>query len=211
MRLFSPSAFTAAPNCTPWQMAGLLVRTGAENRVLSGTQVQQIANTRMTGNYEAEPVPGATRDDLDPDVLREFMDVWQERQGRPITRPIDDVLVEMGWILPSGQPTVAGVLLFGKNPSVFIPRCGITFVRFEGVQVRKSDGDRSYGRRVEVNGHLADVIKRTWDIIQEEIRTRCCCARIKAGGTVGLSTDGDPRGVGQCCRPPRLSHPRTGD
>jgi len=148
----------------------VLVRTGAENRVLSGTQVQQIANTRMTGNYEAEPVPGATRDDLDPDVLREFMDVWQERQGRPITRPIDDVLIEMGWILSSGQPTVAGILLFGRNPSVFIPRCGITFVRFEGVQVRKSDGDRSYGRRVEVNGHLADVIKRTWDIIQEEIR-----------------------------------------
>ena len=115
----------------------VLVRTGAMNRVLSGTQVQQIAKTRMTGNYEAEPVPGAYRDELDPDVLREFVDVWQERQGRPITRPIDDVLVEMGWLLPSGQPTVAGLLLFGKNPSIFLPRCGITFVRFEGAQVRQ--------------------------------------------------------------------------
>ena len=116
----------------------VLVRTGAVNRVLSGVQVQQIASTRMMGNYEAEPVPGADRDDLDSEVLREFLDVWQERQGRPITRPIDDVLVEMGWILPSGQPTVAGILLFGKNPPVFLPRCGITFVRFEGMQVRKA-------------------------------------------------------------------------
>jgi len=149
----------------------VLVRTGATNRVLSGMQVQQIARTRMTGDYEAEPVPGADRDDLDPEALQEFLDVWQERQGRPITRPIDDVLAEMGWILPSGQPTVSGILLFGKNPSVFLPRCGITFVRFEGTQVRKVGGDRSYGRRVEINGHLADVIKRTWDIIQEEIRT----------------------------------------
>jgi ATP-dependent DNA helicase RecG len=149
----------------------VLVRTGAENRVLSGVQVQQIASTRMTGNYEAEPIPGAERDDLDPDVLREFLEVWQERQGRPITRPIDDILVEMGWIMPSGQPTVAGLLLFGKNPSMFLPRCGITFVRFEGTQVRKVNGDRSYGRRVETNGSLADVIKRTWDIIQEEMRS----------------------------------------
>ena len=148
----------------------VLVRTGAVNRVLSGTQVQQIASTRMIGNYEEEPVPGATRDDIDPDVLREFLEVWQERQGRPITRPIDDVLAEMGWILPSGQPTVAGILLFGKNPSGFLPRCGITFVRFEGTQVRTTGGDRSYGRRVEIKGPLADVIKRMWDIIQEEIR-----------------------------------------
>jgi ATP-dependent DNA helicase RecG len=148
----------------------VLVRTGAVNRVLSGTQVQQIASTRIAGNYEAEPVPGAKRDDLDPDVLKSFIEVWQERQGRPLTRPLDDLLVEMGWILSSGQPTVAGLLLFGKNPSVFIPRCGITFVRFDGTQIRKADGDRSYGRRVEISGSLANVIKRMWDIIQEEIR-----------------------------------------
>ncbi|MDF1513549.1 MAG: ATP-binding protein [Anaerolineae bacterium] len=149
----------------------ILVRTGTENRVLTGTQVQQIAKTRLTGNYESEPVPGATREDIDPEVLREFTEVWQERQGRPITRPIDDVLVEMNWLLPSGQPTVAGLLLFGRNPAVFLPRCGITFVRFDGTQVRLQGVERSYGRRVEVNGHLADVIKRTWDIIQEEIRS----------------------------------------
>jgi ATP-dependent DNA helicase RecG len=148
----------------------VLVRTGAVNRVLSGTQVQQIATTRLTGNFEAEPVPGAERNDFDPEILRMFLDVWQDRQGRPMTRPVDDMLAEMGWTLPSGQPTVAGILLFGKNPSVFLPRCGITFVRFEGTQVRKVGGDRSYGRRVEVNGPLADVIKRMWDIIQEEIR-----------------------------------------
>lgn len=148
----------------------VLVRTGAVNRVLSGTQVQQIAATRMLGNYESEPVPGADREDFEPEILREFIEVWQERQGRPITRPVDDILVEMGWLLPSGQPTVAGMLLFGKNPSIYLPRCGITFVRFEGTQVRKAGGERSYGRRIEVNGSLADVIKRTWDIIQEEIR-----------------------------------------
>ncbi|MBN1248889.1 MAG: putative DNA binding domain-containing protein [Anaerolineae bacterium] len=146
----------------------VLVRTGTENRTLSGAQLQQVATMRSTGDYEAEPVPGATRADLDDAVLEEFIRVWQERQGRQLTRPIDDLLREMGWLLPNGQPTVAGILLFGKSPTTFIPRCGATFVRFNGEQSRREERG-GYGRRVEVYGPLAHIIKRTFDIIKEEI------------------------------------------
>ncbi|HQE91975.1 MAG TPA: ATP-binding protein [Anaerolineae bacterium] len=148
----------------------VLVRTGAENRLLTGEQLQQIVASRSTGEYEAEPVPGATRDDFDADILREFVEMWEKRQGRPLSRPLDDMLVEMGWLLPGGQPTVAGILLFGKNPQAFIPRSGLTFVRFDGTQVHKESGEAGYGRRVEFNGPLAHIIQRAWDILQAEIR-----------------------------------------
>ncbi len=148
----------------------VLVRTGAENRPLDGAKVQQVVASRTTGEYEAEPVPGATRDDLDPDTLREFVEMWEKRQGRPLSRPLDDVLVEMGWLLPGGQPSVAGILLFGKKPQAFIPRSGLTFVRFDGTQVHKDSGEPGYGRRVEFIGPLAHVIRQAWDILQAEIR-----------------------------------------
>jgi ATP-dependent DNA helicase RecG len=147
----------------------VLVRTGTENRPLSGTQVQQVVSSRSAGDYETEPVAGAGRQDLDDGVLKEFVEVWEERQGRQITRPLDDLMVEMGWLLPGGQPTVGGMLLFGKNPASFLPRCGVTFVRFEGTQLRRADGEASYGRRIEIHGPLAHTIKRTWDILKEEI------------------------------------------
>ncbi|MGC9522544.1 MAG: ATP-binding protein [Anaerolineae bacterium] len=147
----------------------VLVRTGPENRALSSIQVKQILSSRSTGDYEAEPVPGADRADLDPEVLEEFVHEWEERQGRQLTRPLDDLLLEMGWITRGGQPTVAGLLLFGRNPKMFLPRCGVTFVRFEGERVRKPTGEASYGRRVEIDGPLASTIKRTWDILKEEI------------------------------------------
>ncbi|MBN1246204.1 MAG: putative DNA binding domain-containing protein [Anaerolineae bacterium] len=147
----------------------ILVRTGDLNRLLTSAQVQQMAASRSVGDYEAEPAVGMTRADLDDEVLREFVQVWEERQGRQLTRPLDDFLTEMGWLLPDGQPTVAGVLLFGKSPATFLPRCGVTFVRFEGMQLRGPDGGASYGRRVEINAALAHTIKRTWDIIKEEI------------------------------------------
>ncbi len=148
----------------------VLVRAGVENRPLDGAKVQQILASRSTGEYEAEPVPGAMREDFDADTLREFVEMWEKRQGRPLSRPLDDVLVEMGWLLPGGAPTVAGILLFGKNPQAFIPRSGLTFVRFDGTHVHREGGDPGYGRRVEFTGPLAHIIQRAWDILQDEIR-----------------------------------------
>ncbi len=146
------------------------MRSGAENQFLNGSQVQQLATTRSTTEYEAELVPGANREDLEAEVLEEFVKAWEQRQAHPLTRPLDDVLMEMGWLLPNRQPTVAGLLLFGKKPQIFIPRSGLTFVRFDGDRVRHVDGEAVYGRRVEFEGPLANIIKRTWDIVQEEIR-----------------------------------------
>ncbi len=148
----------------------VLIRTGDENRPLTGDQLQELSASRSTSEYEADSVPGATRADLDDEVLRAFVEAWEERQGRPLGRPLDDLLAQMGWLLPGGQPTVAGILLFGKTPQTFIPRSGLTFVRFEGEKVRKPDGETGYGRRVEVSGTLPHIIQRTWDILQEEIR-----------------------------------------
>ncbi len=147
----------------------VVIRTGAENRELSRAEVQQIVAARSFGDYEAEPVPGAGRSDLDDVVLEEFMRVWEERQGRPLTRPIEDLLCDMGWLLPDGRPTVAGLLLFGRNPTTFLPRCGVTFVRFTGEHVRRGEDGAGYGRRAEVTGPLAHVIQRVYEIVQEEI------------------------------------------
>jgi ATP-dependent DNA helicase RecG len=148
----------------------VLVRTNTQNRPLSGDQVRQLASTRSAGDYEAEPVAGATQADLDEELLTEFVEKWEERQGRPLTRPRDELLQDMGWLRPSGQPTVAGLLLAGKNPQIFIPRSGLIFVRFAGTEMRGDGGQPGYGRRVEINGHLPHIIQRTWEILQEEIQ-----------------------------------------
>ncbi|MFP4344026.1 MAG: ATP-binding protein [Anaerolineales bacterium] len=148
----------------------VLVRTGPENRPLTGDEVRQLATNRSVGDYEAEVVAGADRDDFDEELLREFVEKWEERQGRPLTRSVNDVLVEMGWLTGEGQPTVAGILLFGKNPQIFIPRSDLIFLRFEGTDMRGEGGKPGYGRRVEVRGPLPRIIQRTWDILQEQIQ-----------------------------------------
>jgi ATP-dependent DNA helicase RecG len=148
----------------------VLVRTGAENRPLSGDQIRQLAATKSTGDFEAEPAPGARREDLDDEVIAEFVAKWEERQHREWTRAVDDLLLEVGGLDEDGRPTVAGVLLFAGNPQAFLPQCGLTFVKFVGTLPRGEAGQPGYGRREEIGGPLARIIQRTWEVVGEEMR-----------------------------------------
>lgn len=149
----------------------VLVRAGAENRPLSGDQIRQLAATKSTGDFEAEIAPGATRQDFDDEVIEEFVEKWELRQRREWTRPVDELLLEVGALTEDGRPTVAGVLLFARNPQAFLPQSALTFVKFVGSQPRGEMGQPGYGRREEIGGPLARIIQRTWEVVGEEMRT----------------------------------------
>lgn len=149
----------------------VLIRAGAENRPLSGDEVRQLAATKSTGDFEAELAPGAQRDDFEDEVIAEFVTKWEERQHREWTGSVDDLLLETGATDEGGLPTVAGVLLFARNPQAFLPQSGLTFVKFAGTLPRGEAGQPGYGRREEIGGPLARIIQRTWEVVIEEMRT----------------------------------------
>jgi ATP-dependent DNA helicase RecG len=148
----------------------VLVRAGAENRPLGGQEIRQLAATKGTGDFEAETVPGATREDLSDEVIAEYLEKRSERQRRPVTGPVEAHLREIGALDEAGDPTVAGLLLFGKQPSVYLPQAGLVFVRFVGTEPRGRDGLAGYGRREEVNGPLPRLIEQVWKVLWEEMR-----------------------------------------
>jgi len=149
----------------------VLVRAGAENRPLSGDQIRQLAATKSTGDFEAEPAPGARREDFDDGMIAEFVAKWEERRRREWTRPVDDLLIEVGAVSEDGRPTIAGVLLFAANPQAFLPQSGLTFVKFVGTRPRSETGQPGYGRREEIGGPLARIIRRAWEVMGEEMHT----------------------------------------
>jgi len=148
----------------------VLVRAGAENRPLSGEEVRQLAATKSTGGFEEEIAPGAQREDLDDEIIEDFIAKWQERQRRDWSRSKDDLLREVGALNEAGHPTTAGVLLFAHNPQAFLPQSGLTFVKFSGKLPRGENGQPGYGRREEIGGALSNIIKRTWEVLGEEMR-----------------------------------------
>src|SRR3990172_2876513 len=147
----------------------VLIRMGAHNQPLGGDEIRQLAATKSVADYETEAAPGAKREDLDEEVIAEFLEKRQARQRKPGTGSPDDILREIAALDDSGRPTVSGLLLFGNNPQQFLPHSGLVFVKFIGTEPRGEDGLAGYGRREELTGPLARVIERAWQVIYEEM------------------------------------------
>ena len=115
-------------------------------------------------------VAGATRADLDDDVIQDFLERRTGRLGRDLGQSEDEILIGAGALDHQGSPTVAGMLLFGKDPHYYIPQSGLVYVRFAGTEPRGPGGLAGYSRREEFNGALARVIERTWSLLLQEMR-----------------------------------------
>ena len=147
----------------------VVIRAGSDNRPLSGDEIRLLAASKSTGEFESETVAGAKTTDFDDDVISEYIQKLASRRHKDASRNTDELLFEAGAITRDGIPTVAGMLLFGKESHVVLPQSGLVFVRFVGTDPRGSDGKAGYGRREEINGPLARVVENTWDVIHEEM------------------------------------------
>ncbi|MGC8781248.1 MAG: ATP-binding protein [Anaerolineae bacterium] len=148
----------------------VLVRTHTGNEPLDGARISHLAATKASGDFEMETVAGATRADLDEEVIQDYLHRRTARVGRDLGQTEDELLTAIGALTPRGEPTVAGLLLFGKEPQFFIPQSGLIYVRFAGVEPRGPGGLPGYTRREEFGGALARMIEDCWAILLQEMR-----------------------------------------
>ena len=154
----------------------VFVRAGRENRALTGDEIRGLATTKLTGDFEMETVAGATLADFDDDLVAEYIAKREVRTRRqtgieaPTAKNAASLLRDIGALDLHGNPTIAGMLLFCRNPQAFLPQSGVVFVKFPGVEPRGEQGRVGYSRREEIGGPLARVIQRTWQVVFEEMR-----------------------------------------
>jgi ATP-dependent DNA helicase RecG len=150
----------------------VLVRKGAENRPAEQNEINQLVFSRADNDFETQPVPGASREDLDDGVISDYMERRQVRSPRSSVLPTDRLLQQIGALTETKQPTVSGLLLFGKEPQFFMPQSRATFVKFADTTPRGPAGSFGYGRREEFIGPLPTIIDRAWRVIWEEMDKR---------------------------------------
>jgi ATP-dependent DNA helicase RecG len=167
-----------SPNLHSLADGRVLIRSGKHNRPLSGDEIRNLAASKNTAEFETEIVPGAHPSDMNPDMIREYLDERQRRGGAKDV-DLDEMLFEIGATDRNGQPTTTGILLFGKNPQAFFPQSGLVFVRFSGTDPRGDDGGIGYGRRDEVTGPLARIVERAWNILFEEMRVGATVSQLE--------------------------------
>ncbi len=136
----------------------VLVQAASGPRALDGEEIRALLSARASGDFEGEIVPGARIGDLDPARVADFMQACA-RQGDP---HLDAPLLEMEAITPDYHVTVAGMLLFGRDPQRWLPHSGARFVRYVGETPALDQA---------VGGPLVQLIDTLWELIRTQMRT----------------------------------------
>lgn len=126
-------------------------------------------------HVDLNPCLDATLDDLDPmqiDAYRQELE--RRRPGSALIRlPVEDLLVQVGAAAKSRggiQPTLTGILFFGRDPQQFYPSFTVTFLHFAGKSTTRSEADDPlYLDNREFRGTIPAVIDGTRATLFEKL------------------------------------------
>lgn len=117
-----------------------LAREGRKTRALGPRQLRDLLRQRGEGNYEAQVMQNAALDDLDRERVDSYAklfltDVSSRTRWDEGTL---DLLYRRGCLTKESNiyhPTIAGVLLFGREPQRLLPSAEIVLVRYSGTEM----------------------------------------------------------------------------
>lgn len=144
-----------------------LLRANDANVPWAAEQIAALKSTKAQGLWERSFPPGASIDDLDLDLVASRI-------------PEAERIAPEEWVrrhrLAEGRngrlaPCMAGLLLFGKDPLRWHPRCGIDFVRWEGKE-RRHGAELNVVKRHRIEHPLAELPARGFDAIRPHLRDR---------------------------------------
>lgn len=112
------------------------IRFGSTNREATREQLLRLFQTSGMLHYEINPVPAASFEDLDYDKLKDYFYNYRKINISDLEQfellnllKNTDIMVEYG---EQSAATLAGLLLFGKNPKKFYQGCGIKAIKING-------------------------------------------------------------------------------
>jgi len=125
------------------------VRGGVRCRQASREELLRLFQASRSLYYDETPVGRASLADIDRDAVEAYLD--QTGQGE--LRPEIDRLLRNWRLCDQEHPTLAGLLLFGRDPQAHLPYAQVNAARFAGTDDSEEPVDRK-----DLKGRLLDVI-----------------------------------------------------
>jgi ATP-dependent DNA helicase RecG len=145
-----------------------LLRVNDSNQPFDPAQIAALKQTKSQGLLERSFPPSATLEDIDLKLTRLLFE--RTRSGLTAEEALRTYRLAEA---RNGRlvPNLAGLLLFGKDPLQWHPRCGIDFVRWEGTE-RKHGTELNVVKRFQIEAPLATLPEKAYDAIKPYIRER---------------------------------------
>jgi ATP-dependent DNA helicase RecG len=163
--------FEIAPSAEVSRVAGgrSFYRIATESPALPPEQIQNLKEAKKNILHERRQPLNAGWEDLDDHVVATFTDKLRD------PRSAEQLLSQCYHLCDRsrGRPTpnLAGLLLFGKDPALWHPRCGIDFVKYDGVE-RRHGAALNVVKRIRFEAPLARLVDEAVGRIKEHIRER---------------------------------------
>ncbi len=144
-------------------------RVATETPALPAEQIQSLKEAKRSVFYERQRPLKASYDDLDANAIEAFAHKIQDQREPQAILSRSYHLLDASGDPPT--PNFAALLLFGKDPTLWHPRCGIDFVKFEGSE-RRHGAALNVVKRIRFETPLVRLIDEAVGRIKEHIRER---------------------------------------
>lgn len=140
-----------------------LIRSGSINRPLTPTEILSLLQSRYRIPFDSEPVRAARLEDLQLDKIQTL---WRDAQ---VTAPqeIESLLLSAKIAAETQgevKPTLAGILVFGKDPQRYVPQSRIQVIKFV-TSGEVTDTAEFKGTLPEQANQALNFIKTSTDVI----------------------------------------------
>lgn len=147
------------------------VRIGPRKAIASEQEERILMERRLARarSFDATPLPEATVADLSLALFEAYRQQVIDPQVIAANhRAVDEQLASLRFLdSRSRAPTVAGMLMFGKNPRYFLPGAYVQFLRLPGATLTERPTDQA-----EVSGDLLSVLRELDTRLRANIQTR---------------------------------------
>ncbi len=155
--------------------SGSFIRTADGDRHLTPYEIDRMRENRTQPEFDLTPVPQASMDDLQPDILNSIVSRIREITPRAFGKlPEEDILVRLGALTQDNGklcPTLAGLLVAGVFPQQFFPRLEVTFTVYPGPSKAPLPGSSiRYLDSTHLVGSIPDILQDARAFLRRNMR-----------------------------------------
>lgn len=161
-----------------------LIRVGSTNRLATQSELMRLFQMSGVFHYDAIPVANASLNDLNMAALDRFFVSYGFEFSKESEEARRQLLINTDVLATTGEPTVGGLLMFGINPTRYLPQAAIMFAHFKGTEISDELIDRQ-----EIIGTLPQQVDTAVAVIKNNLLQPSVIEGTKRKDTVDLPPD----------------------
>lgn len=154
------------------RLTGSYIRVGDSDERMTEYEIYSYDAFRQKYQDDIRILPDADSNLLDINKLKEYIHILKNKKSKLKPQSTKDIC-ELFRITRNEQPTLAGIMLFGKYPQGLLPQFSITAIVVPGKEVGDlgTNGERFIDNK-RIDGTLPEMLKEAIHFIQNNMAIR---------------------------------------